>query len=250
MGAVFTVSTAWYDAIYAAKDYRGETEVLLDIVGRLRPGAETLLDVACGTGGHLRHLAAHLRCEGVDVSEDMAALARERVPGVTISVGDMVDLDLGRRFDVVTCLFSSIGYVLTTERLGRACASMARHLTPGGVLIVEPWILPEDWIEPGTNLVQHHDEGDRTYVRVISSRREGRVSLLEMHYAIAEGGRIETADEHHTLGLFDRADYLDAVAAAGLSAEWIDPGLIGRGLVAGRDRTPARPPRDGVASPG
>ena len=54
----------------------------------------------------------------------------------------MTAFDLGCRFDVVTCLFSSIGYVGTVERLDQAIATMAAHLEPGGTLIVEPWLSP------------------------------------------------------------------------------------------------------------
>ena len=57
-----------------------------------------------------------------------------------LEVADMTSFDLGRRFDVVTCLFSSIGYVGTAERLDQAIATMAAHLEPGGTLIVEPWL--------------------------------------------------------------------------------------------------------------
>ena len=59
--------------------------------------------------------------------------------------GNMLDFDLGRQFDVVTCLFSSIGYVKTVPNMKRAVANMSRHLKPGGVLVLEPWFTPEDW---------------------------------------------------------------------------------------------------------
>jgi len=229
---MFTVSAGWYDDFYSYKDYEGEAETVRGIVARLRPGAESLLDVACGTARHLEHFHEHFRCEGVDANPDMVEIARARLPDVAISVGDMAKLDLGRSFDVVTCLFGSIGYMATTDRLVRAVAAMRRHLSPGGVLVVEPWVLPEDWYDPGSNIVNHHDDGERAFVRVISSRRKGSLSHLQIHYAIAERGAIDTGDEHHVLGLFSKDDYLDATRAAGLTPEWIDGGLIGRGLVA------------------
>jgi hypothetical protein len=51
----------------------------------------------------------------------------------------MVNLELGRQFDVVLCLFSSIGYVRTRARLKKTLFSFARHLQAGGVAIIEPW---------------------------------------------------------------------------------------------------------------
>ena len=39
----------------------------------------------------------------------------------------MIDFDLDRAFDVVTCLFSAIAYVRTAENLFRAVARLAAH---------------------------------------------------------------------------------------------------------------------------
>lgn len=57
----------------------------------------------------------------------------------------MRSFDLGRRFDAVTCLFRSIGYMPTVEDLSAAVATMARHLVDGGVLVVDGWVRPDAW---------------------------------------------------------------------------------------------------------
>ena len=222
-----------YDHFYGHKDYAAEAAHVADLVQSLRPGAGTLLDVACGTGRHLEHLSGRFACEGVDLEEGLLAIARQRLPDVRFTSADMVDFDLGRRFDAVVCLFSSIGYVLTIDRLDRAIASMARHLAPGGVLLVEPWILRENWEDPGHVLVTHVEEGPRNLLRVASSVRDGQTSVLHMHYVVAEPGSVETADEIHHLGLFSQEEYMTALSAAGLATQWYPVGLIGRGLLAG-----------------
>lgn len=230
---MFTRSAPWYDLVYGAKDYAGEAARLRALIAALRPGAATLLDVACGTGRHLEHLVPHLRCEGTDLDAGLLAVAAARLPGVPLTVADMAELDLGRRFDVVTCLFSAVGYLVEVDRLRAAVDRMAAHLAPGGVLLVEPWILPEAWEDPGRSFVAEARDGDRLVVRVGSGRRDGRVSSLRFHYVAARAGAIETVDEEHVLGLFTRDEYLEAVAAAGLAASWVDEGPTDRGLVVG-----------------
>ena len=121
---------------------------LRDIVRRVTPAASTLLDVACGTGRHLEFLQQHFQVEGLDLSPDMLEVARARCPGVPFHEGSFVDFHLGRLFDAVTCLFGSIGYAGTPDGLHQAIGSMARHLKPGGVLIVEPWLMPPAFV-PG-----------------------------------------------------------------------------------------------------
>ena len=226
-------SAQWYDAFRARIDYRAEAEQITELVRACQPQARTLLDVACGTGRHLSFLRDSFTVEGVDIDPTMIAVAATRLAGVPLSVGDMTDIDFGRRFDVVTCLFSSIGYVITVDRLDLAVGVMARHLNPGGVLVIEPWILPDNWRDPGSNRCEYIDEADATLAKVISTLRVGAVTILQIHYVHASAGRIHTEDETHTLGLFSREQYLAACNKSGVAAHWHHPGLRGRGLVIG-----------------
>lgn len=93
------------------------------------PGASSLLDVACGTGEHLRLLRSSFdRAEGVDIEPQMLAIARQKLPDTTFTEGDMRSFALERTFDAVTCLFSSIGYMANTAELNDAVANLAAHL--------------------------------------------------------------------------------------------------------------------------
>jgi SAM-dependent methyltransferase len=62
----FEQSVAYYDAIYGYKDYAAEAGRLHELIQQRRPGARTLLDVACGSGRHIEHLAAFYDVTGVD----------------------------------------------------------------------------------------------------------------------------------------------------------------------------------------
>ena len=223
-----------YDVLYEVKNYEEEAERIATLVQQRLPVAATLLDVACGTGRHLEYLRRQFSCMGVDISPDFVAIAEQRLPDVAVRQADMAELALGRTFDAVICLFSAIGYMETRPNLFRAVAAMARHLNPGGVLIVEPWILPENWRPGGTTYVHMGEVGEDKVVRVSATSRSGDVSVLDFHYVWASPGHITSGDEQHRLGLFSREDYLDACASAGLAAAWEDEGLIDRGLVVGR----------------
>ena len=231
---MFSRSAHLYDAIYSFKDYAGEAETLRALVEERAPGARSLLDVACGTGKHLAELRAWYEVEGVDLDPALLAIARDRLPGVPLHEGDMVDFDLGREFDVVTCLFSSIAYVVTPERLAAATAALARHVAPGGLLLVEPWILPEQWVPDHIGAV-FVDEPELKVARINSHGGTPVADVLVMDFAYLVGtpGRVEHFTEGHEVGMFTREQYLGAVEAAGLAAEWIEGGLIGRGLALG-----------------
>jgi SAM-dependent methyltransferase len=136
---------ARYDLIYADKPYGREAGFIADRVSRLRGGAGpgSLLDVACGTGRHALELAAMgWHVTGVDYNPELLERARasaaERGLDVCFLERDMRELDVdGRPFDVVTCLFDSIGYGLADEAIVGTLRGMAKHLAPDGVLAVE-----------------------------------------------------------------------------------------------------------------
>jgi SAM-dependent methyltransferase len=227
---VFRASARFYDAIYGFKDYEGEAAEIDARIQRACPGASTLLDVACGTGGHLRHLQHRYACEGIDLAEEQLAVARERLPDVQLHRADMTSFHLGRTFDAVICLFSSIGYAGTLERLHAAVAAMAGHLNRGGVLIIEPWLEPDAWQEGHLSFLAVDDD-DIKIARMARSETDGRLSVMAFeHLVLTHENGVEHFVERHELALFTVAEYLDAFAAAGLDAEHDPEGPIGRGL--------------------
>ena len=214
-----------YDAVYRWKDYDAEVERLR----RILEGREgrTLLDMACGTGNHLVRLREGFLVEGLERDPEMAALARGKE--LTIHEGDMESFDLGRRFDVVTCLFSSVAYMETPARLARALGRMAAHLEPDGILVVEPFFGPEVWRDGYVN-ADFVDDEELKIARMSVSRTDGPVAVMEMHHMVATPEGVESFTTHHRLGLFTDWEYQDAFAAAGLAVEHDPEGLMGRGL--------------------
>ena len=232
---MFTETAELYDLFYDWKDYAGEAEKIHALVEKRAPRARTLLDVACGTGRHLEHLRAWYDVEGVDLDEGLLEVARRRLPSVRLEAADMRELDLGRRFDVVTCFFSSIGYVQTPEALRSSVAAMARHLAPDGLLIVEPWLTPTTFDPSFPSRAVVVDRPGLQAVRMNDSRVEGGMSVMDFHYLVSRPGEpMEHLVETHTLGLFTDDEYRSAFDAAGLEVEHDVDGLMGRGLWTGR----------------
>jgi len=220
----------WYDLIYAAegKDYASEADELHRLVVARYPDAHSLLDVACGTGGHLVHLREWFDVVGVDIDPDMLAVARDKLPGTELVEADMRSFDLGRRFDAVVCLFSAVGYLRSTEELDAAVCVMARHLEPGGVLVVDGWVRPDLWRGPvGTDVVVAKDEWV-TVVRAVLARRTGARTHLEMQHLVVAEDSIEHFVDEHDLRLFEEEEYRLAFGGAGLTVEIVPSPMPGR----------------------
>ncbi|OLT29949.1 SAM-dependent methyltransferase [Nocardiopsis sp. CNR-923] len=224
-----------YETMYRARGKSWEAEAA-DVVRRIRelsPGASSLLDVGCGTGAHLAVFAEDVeRAEGLEFSAAMRERARRRLPSVPVHDGDMRGFRLGRAFDAVTCLFTAVNYVDGVAGLDAAVRSMADHLEPGGVLVLEPWWFPERFIDGhvGGDVVT---EGGLTIARVSHSTLAGRATRLEAHWVVADASGIRRFTEVEFLMLFDEAEYRAAFDAAGCDVEYHPGWLTGRGLFVG-----------------
>lgn len=233
---MFTKTADYYDRIYAQfKDYEKEVRQLREIIERGHPAARTILDVACGTGRHGRILRERYgyQITGVDLSEDFIRLARAAFPEGEFHRADMRDFSLDRQFDVVMCLFSSIGYVRTPEAVVRTLENFRRHLADPGLLIVEPWFTPEGFTAGHFSLTTVDDE-DLKIARMSYGEREGRLSRFTFEYLIADREGIRRETEIHEAGLFTVAEMKEFFAAAGLVVEHDPVGLFNRGLYIAR----------------
>ena len=224
-----------YDLVheFSGKDYAAESTSLVQQIRFRVPGARTLLDVACGTGGHLVHLRDDFEVMGVDLDDNMLAEARKRLPGVELVEADMRSFDLDRDFDAVVCLFSSIGYLPDRDALREAIGCMTGHLSPGGVLIVDGWVRPEAWKDPGSVNVVSGKKGDIAVARVGRSERRGDKTVLELHHLVGTRDGVDHLVDRHEMTLFAEDDYLDAFRIAGLDVEAVEGPFADRGRYAG-----------------
>jgi SAM-dependent methyltransferase len=239
---MFSESAPLYDLIYGPlKDYAGECARIAALLRRVHPAARTVLDAACGTGEHARRLSeAHgYEVDGFDLEPEFVRLAGRKRPGGRFLRADLTDFDMGRRYDAVLCLFSSIAYVKTLARVRRTLRAFRRHLAPGGVVLVEPWFEPGAW-QSGRVFVHTGGAEGITVCRMSHSSRRRRVSVVQFEYLVGRAGGIERLSETHELGLFRTDELAGCFPAAGLEVLEHDPaGLTGRGLFVARAREPA-----------
>ncbi len=99
-----------------------------------------VLDLACGEGFYSRMLkkrgAAHVTA--VDLSEQMIQLAKaaelQSPLGIEYLVGDAKDIQLNRKYDIITAAYL-LNYARNEAELIALCAAVVRHLKPGGRFI-------------------------------------------------------------------------------------------------------------------
>ena len=127
---LFTEHRAWMEAARAT------------ILGRILDRAECACDLACGTGTTAIALARRgIRMYGVDGSQAMCRIAREKVRRAGLSVriihADMRDFRLPEPVDVITCEGDAVNHVPQKDDLAGVANSAARALRPGGYLFLD-----------------------------------------------------------------------------------------------------------------
>jgi SAM-dependent methyltransferase len=244
---MFSESAEIYDLIYGEfKDYRAESGQVAEMLREVHPAAHSVLDVGCGTGQHASFLGDEhgYRVDGLDIEPSFLELARGRCPEGTFFQGDMAEFHLQRRYDVVLCLFSSIGYVKTSTRLASAARCLWEHVTPGGVAVVEPWF-PPGGFTGGSVRLHTVEKEDLKICRISRSEVRDRVSWIEFQYLVARPGEIRHLREVHELGLFTDTEMREALESAGFEIlHHDDAGFPGdRGLFVARRENDGNPPR-------
>jgi SAM-dependent methyltransferase len=227
---MFERSIEWYDRLYAWKDYRAEAEAVRAVLARhQRSPGRRLLDAACGTGLHLEHLRESHVVEGIDLSPEMVARARERLPGVPVHVGDLRSFRLPGSYDAIVCLFSSIGYLPAVEDLREAMRTFAAHLAPGGAVLVEPWFAA-DRLRHGHVAMLTVDDPELKICRMNSAAFDGRTTTLDFHFLVGTPAGTEHFVERHRLTSFRAEEIAEALRAAGLEPSYTEEAPWTRGL--------------------
>jgi len=230
---MYQESAEIYDAIYSWKDYRKEAELIHRLIRRhKRSDGISLLDVACGTGSHIAFLKRYYEVEGLDINPRMLREARRKNPGVQFLRGDMRTFDLARQFDVVTCLFGSICFMPSLRAMREATRNMARHVRPGGLLIIEPFITPEAVRKKSVHAVLRERKGIKV-ARMHVSVVRGRVLEVPSHFLVGTPHGVRHFVEKVRYSLFHTEEHFRAFKAAGLRVRHYAKGPMGRGVCVG-----------------
>ena len=214
----FKAISAYYDALYVKdEEYAPEAARVKALLARhgLPPCADLLI-LACGTGGHIPYFKGDCNVSGLDLSEDMLALARKKFPDTPFHRGNLVDFALDAQFDAMVCLYGSIGFVKTVDKLRAAMQRIAAHLRPGGLALITPWSTLEDFQD--ILVVDAADRPDVKIARMEQVRlKEPRIVEVTFHHLIGKDGEVNYHRQAMEIGLFSREEYVSAMADAGLT---------------------------------
>ncbi|HLG24219.1 MAG TPA: class I SAM-dependent methyltransferase [Candidatus Nanoarchaeia archaeon] len=225
----------YYDLVYHWKNYKKEAATIRKIISKYKKSnGRDLLDVACGTANHLTYLKKYFSCTGLDISESMLSIARKKHPKLKFYRGDMRNFNLGRKYDIIICLFSAVGHLLSYEDVKMALYTFSNHLKKNGIIIIEPFIGKKHFIRGMANMETY--EGKNIKIsRQADSVVKRSIANVNLHYLISEKGKkVKYVVHGIKLNMFTPEKYLFYMKKADLDAHFLKKGLMkGRGLYIG-----------------
>ncbi len=195
--------------------------LLPKVLARFRSKPTDILDIACGEGTFAVAMAKKgFNVTGVDQSAEMLRFAHHRARRAGAHVRfvrkDMRSLSFSQSFDLVTCWYDSLNYLLRPEDLKKTFSGVWRALRPGGIFVFDMntartlsvgWQRHPSFVEVDTEdaFVVHRSSWD--------ARR--RVASLRVTGFIRRGERWRRVDELHRERAYTLPKIRDCLQGAG-----------------------------------
>jgi SAM-dependent methyltransferase len=211
-GEVFQRYSAYYDLLYADKDYTAEVDYVVSRLRAADPDISTLLEFGSGTGRHGRLLAARgFDVFGIERSETMAAEAqRSAAPGALplpgrfeCMHGDIRTATAHRTVDAVVSLFHVISYQTGNDDLIQTFSNARAHLRDGGLFLFDVWHGPAVLSDRPAVRVKRVEDHQMRLTRVAEPSIDFNRNIVTVAYTIfAEAkanGTMTTFRETHPM---------------------------------------------------
>ncbi|MFD9498008.1 class I SAM-dependent DNA methyltransferase [Streptomyces sp. NPDC060035] len=186
-----------------------------------RAGRGPALEFAVGTGRVALPLSARgIRVAGIEKSEAMARELARKPDGrhVAVTVGDMTSCQAPDAFSLVYLVYNAITCLLSQDEQVACFRNAARHLEPGGRLVIEVFVPDLQRLPPGETArpfhVGEHHVGFDTY-DVLNQH------VVSHHYTIVDG-RGSTFLSPHRYVWPSELDLMAELAGLELSERWAD----------------------------
>ena len=207
---MFTKYSNYYDIYYKNKNYVAEVNFVLDLAKQNSITPTTVLDIGCGTGGHLIPFAQKgLKVKGFDLSEDMVYQAREKIRKENIKAEIIVDniraYRDAKKYDLVVAMFAVMGYLTSNEDFLAGLKTAMIHLNNNGLFIFDVWFGPAVLNQRPETRIQEFEKDGLRVIRLVRPELDVIKQIVTINYDILEFKNertVESVKESHKMRYF------------------------------------------------
>src|SRR5690606_18910077 len=143
-----------------------------------------------------------------DLSPAMVNTARKKAPRLPAVVADLRAIPFAQRFDMITCLFDSMNFLLTLDDVYRATSGCAYALADGGILYFD--VVTERMVTEFFE-GQEWEEDNHTFSSRWRSSYDRKTRIADTHIRVNRGQESVVRER-----IYELDEIRDAVERAGL----------------------------------
>lgn len=215
--SAYKAMARFYDTMMGSGKYAGWQKLISDVVQKYGIPIGKCLDVACGTGNISRLLVdLGFKVVGVDMSEDMVAVARDKFPADTFVCSDVRTFELGKEtmtgITFAVSFYDSLNYLLSDSDMLQCFQAVHRNIPSGTIFLFD------------MNTVEHVQTAQQYKPRILEEADfysvyrfsgEGRLWVLDIDIFIKEGGGYRLVKEKHIERGYDQEHIRPLLQKAG-----------------------------------
>ncbi|WP_269433680.1 class I SAM-dependent DNA methyltransferase [Rheinheimera sp. EpRS3] len=198
--ALYTDLSGFYDLMCCDINYPAQSNTVQRLHQLLGNGGKTHLDLACGTGPHIRHFIDYgYQSSGLDLNQPMLDLAKARCPQAHFMLQNMCSFTLDQPVDLITCFLYSIHYSANIAQLNQCLASVYAALNAGGMFCFNA--VDKDKI-CNNSAVRHsttHDDSHFVFESLWHYSGDGEQQALKLRIARTCGENVQLWQDEHPM---------------------------------------------------
>lgn len=210
--ALYTDLSSYYDLMCVDIDYEAQSTCIRRLQQMYGNGGKSHLDLACGTGPHVRHFTDFgYQSVGLDINQAMLDIAINRYPEAQFSLQDMSTFSVSDPVDLITCFLYSIHYNASIEKWKECIASVLRALNPGGVFCFNAVNKEQIDNSSFTRHATRHEGSDFTFRSAWNYSGKGEKKSLLLRIEKTSGNETQSWNDEHAMVALSFAELLETL---------------------------------------
>ncbi len=182
----FNAYSRYYDLLYKDKEYQQESQYVANQLKTHFPKAKTILELGSGSGSHANYLCKDgFSVFGIERSSEMVEEAKKKkIENFEVSLGDICDYNLNKKFDAAISLFHVISYLSDNKSLISCFKATNQHLVDGGVFLFDVWYTPAVYsLKPETR-IKRLEDNELNIIRIAQSDIDFQRNIVNVNYEV------------------------------------------------------------------